>query len=299
LTEVFVSELLKQTSDGLVIVFVVTSMASMGLTLKLQEIISPLRRPLLVLATLIGNFVLVPFITYLLTAGTPLSESHETGLLILAAASGAPFLPKLVELARGDVGLSVSVMLLQTVGTIVFVPLALPWLIPGLQANAWAIAKPLLLLMLLPLALCMLIHRYLAALAGLLRPVLAITSNIALLLAVLLLLGLNMPSFLATLGSGAALTGASFVLLACAVGYLLGRLQKGTVIVQTLGTGQRNIAAALVVATSNKLDAAVIVILLLTTFVGLAVLLAAAFWFRRTATIPSAQGTHERKERTP
>jgi BASS family bile acid:Na+ symporter len=277
---------LEQASNSLVMIFVVASMASMGLTLKPREIMAPLRRPLLVLITLTGNFVLVPLISYLLTAVTPLSESHETGLLILAAASGAPFLPKLVELARGDVALSVGVMLLQTVGTVVFLPLALPWLIPGLQADAWAIAKPLLILMLLPLALALLIQSYLVGLARLLEPVLKITSNIALLLAVLLLLGLHARSFLATFGSGAALTGAFFVLLACAVGYLLGQLQKGTVIVQTLGTGQRNIAAALVVATSNRLDPAVMVILLLTTFVGLVVLLSAAFWFRRKGPLP-------------
>lgn len=275
------SEFLEQVSNGLVMIFVVAGMASMGLTLKLQEIISPLRKPLLVLATLIGNFALVPLFAYLLIAAFPLNQSHETGLLLLAAASGAPFLPKLVELARGDAGLSVGVMLLQTIGTIVFLPLALPWLIPGLQADAWAIAKPLLLLMLLPLALCLLIQTYLPALGRLLKPVLTITSNIALLLAVLLLLGLNMRSFLAMLGSGAALTGAFFASLACIVGYVMGQLQTGTVIVQTLGTGQRNIAAALVVATSNQLNPAVVVMLLLTTFVGLLVLLAAAAWFRR------------------
>jgi BASS family bile acid:Na+ symporter len=281
-----VSELLEQASNGLVMIFVVASMASMGLTLKLQEIISPLRKPLLVLTTLIGNFALVPLIAYSLTAAFPLNESHETGLLILAAASGAPFLPKLVEFARGDAGLSVGVMLLQTVGTIVFLPLALRWLIPGLQADAWAIAKPLLALMLLPLALCLLIQTYFAPLAHLLKPVLTISSNIALLLAVLLLLGLNMRSFLATFASGAALTGAFFVLMACIVGYVMGQLQAGMVIVQTLGTGQRNIAAALVVATSNQLGPAVVVMLLLTTFVGLVLLLAAAAWFRRTANTP-------------
>src|SRR5262245_23615424 len=107
-------------------IFVVASMASMGLTLKPREISEPLRRPLLVLTTLLGNFVLVPLMAYAAAAALPLDQSHETGLLLLAAAAGAPFLPKLVELARGDAGLSVGVMLLQTVGTIIFLPMALP-----------------------------------------------------------------------------------------------------------------------------------------------------------------------------
>jgi len=277
-------------SNSLVVIFVVSSMALMGLSSELQEIVAPLRKPRFVLATLVGNFAVVPLFAYLLTVAIPLDKADATGLLLLGTASGAPFLPKLVELAKGDVALSVGLMLLQTVSTIAFLPIALPWLIPGLEADAWAIAKPLLGLMLLPLAVCLLIQKYVAALARLLKPVLAIISNLALILATLMLLGLNARSFLETFGSGAALTGAVFVLLACLVGYGLGQLQTGTTVVQTFGTGQRNIAAALVVATSNSLAPTVVVMLLLTTFVGLTVLLVAAMRFRRKAALSTIRG---------
>jgi BASS family bile acid:Na+ symporter len=51
--------------------------------------------------------------------------------------------------------------------------------------------------------------------------------------------------------------------------------------VLALGTGQRNVAAALVIATQNFTDPGVAVMLLVTTLAGLVVLLFAARWFAR------------------
>ena len=49
-------------------------------------------------------------------------------------------------------GYSVGLMLMLVVGSVAFMPLALPLLIPGLSADPWAILKPLLITMLIPLA---------------------------------------------------------------------------------------------------------------------------------------------------
>jgi len=82
-----------------------------------------------------------------------------------------------------------------------------------------------------------------------------------------------------------------FVALSLAVGYALGGPDAGTRSVLGLGTGQRNVAAALLLATQNYPDEpGVVVMLIVSTLAGLVVLLPAASWCARR----SSRGTdHE------
>ena len=66
-----------------------------------------------------------------------------------------------------------------------------------------------------------------------------------------LMVVLNFSNVFGLLGSGGLLASLFLVILTTAGGYLLGRLGKGDGWVQGLGAGQRNIAAAMVVATMN------------------------------------------------
>ena len=83
------------------LVFVVTSMLAMGLSLTVAQIMAPLRNTRLVLLALLANFVLVPLMAYLISLVIPLSDGLRVGLILVSTAAGAPFLPKLAEVARG------------------------------------------------------------------------------------------------------------------------------------------------------------------------------------------------------
>ena len=145
-------------------------------------------------------------------------------------------------------------MLLLMVGSVVFMPLALPLLIPGLSADPWPLLRPLLFTMLLPLAAGMVVRRRSERWAARLRPVFGMVSNVSMILAVVLLIGLNFGAMIGTFGSGAVAVAVVFVALSLAVGYALGGPSPGTRSVLGLGTGQRNVAAALVIATQNFPD---------------------------------------------
>jgi bile acid:Na+ symporter, BASS family len=134
------------------LVFLVSSMLAAGLSLTLRAILAPLGNRRLVLAALTLNFLVAPLFALLLTIVIPLEHPHAIGLLLLGGAAGAPFLPKLVESAHCDLGFAVALMTLLTVGTIFFMPFALPLIIPGLGASPWSIARPLVVLIFLPLA---------------------------------------------------------------------------------------------------------------------------------------------------
>src|SRR5262245_54674018 len=249
-------------------------MAAAGLGLGVRDIVVPLSRGRLVLGAVLLNFVVAPAVAYGLTAALPMERSYEIGLLLLGGAAGAPFLPKLAELAKGDLPFSVGLMLVLNVGSVAFMPLVLPLLIPGLSADPWPILRPLLFTMLLPLAAGMVVKNRSERWAARLRPVFERVSNVSMILAVVLLIGLNFGAMVGTFGSGAVAVAVVFVALTLAIGYALGGPAPDTRAVLGLGTGQRNVAAALVVATQNfPSDPGVVVMILVSTFAGLVVLL--------------------------
>ncbi|HYH65191.1 MAG TPA: bile acid:sodium symporter [Urbifossiella sp.] len=259
-----------------VLVFVVASMSAAGLGLTVAAVVAPLRRIRLVAGALVANFLIAPALAFGLTRVVPLSEAHAAGLILLGGAAGAPFLPRLAAAARGDVAFSVGLMLLLMVGSVVFLPVALPQMIPGVEADPWPLLRPLLLTMLLPLAVGMAVRRWAAARAELVRPTVERVATVSMVGAVLLLVGLNAGPMIGTLGSGAVVSAVAFVTLSAAFGFALGGPAWKTRAVLGVGTGQRNVAAALVIATQNFTDPEVVVMLLVSTFAGLAVLLAAA-----------------------
>ena len=56
------------------LVFVLGSMASMGLSLKLKQITSSLKNTRLVIMALVANFILVPLVAFGITLLFPLDE---------------------------------------------------------------------------------------------------------------------------------------------------------------------------------------------------------------------------------
>lgn len=263
-----------------VLAFIVGSMLAMGLDLAPRAIVAPLRDLRLVLLALALNFILAPAFAWLLTATIPLQQGHAVGLLLLGGAAGAPFLPKLAQVARGDAGFAAALMALLTAGTILFLPFGLPKLIPGLQANPWDIARPLLLLIVLPMALGMAVKCCAAGIAARAAPILAKVSNLFLVLLVVLLVGLNISALIRVIGSGAIAAVLIFTLGLLAVGWFLGGADRARRGVMGLGTAGRNFGAALVPAASSFTDPAVTVMIVVGAIVALAVLFPAAAWVR-------------------
>ena len=65
------------------------------------------------------------------------------GLLLLGTAAGAPFLPKLAQIAKGNLAFGVGLMVLLMVVTVGYLPLVLPVLLPGVSVNPAEIARSL------------------------------------------------------------------------------------------------------------------------------------------------------------
>ena len=145
------TDALQRLADLSVLVFVVSSMLAMGMSQRLAEVVAPLRRPLTIVLALVVNFVLSPLLALALIRIVPLQPAHATGLLLLSAAAGAPFLPKLAEISGGNLAYSVALMMLLMGGSTLFMPSVLALIAPGLESDPWAVAGPLFVLMLIPL----------------------------------------------------------------------------------------------------------------------------------------------------
>lgn len=245
-----ITELIAVLSNLATLIFVISSMLALGLSLTLQQILTPLKNVNLVVRALLANFVLVPALAFVLKSLIPLDASLGIGLILLATAAGAPFLPKLAQAAKADVAFSVGLMVLLMVVTVVYVPVVLPLLLPGVSVNPLDIARSLVVLMLIPLAIGLLVKARYEEIAVTWQPHMAQASSLSLLAVFVLMLVLNFETMIGAIGSGAIIAAVLLITISLAIGYFLGPAAT-TRPVMGLGTAQRNIAAALVVATGN------------------------------------------------
>jgi predicted Na+-dependent transporter len=233
------------------LLFIIASMLAMGMSLTMTQILQPLKNARLVILALLANFVLVPLLAYAITLIIPLEQDLKVGLIVLATAAGAPFLPKLVQGAKGNVAFGVGLMVLLMVVTIIYMPIVLPLLLKGVSVNPWDIAKSLIVLMLIPLAIGLLIKSHSPDSAARWQPVMNKISSLAILVLLVVGLGLSISNIISLIGSLGLLALLLFIVGSLLIGLLLGGRDPGARSVMGLGTAQRNVSAAILVSAQN------------------------------------------------
>lgn len=264
--------LLNSAVSVAMLAFVVSSMLAVGVSLTVGQIVAPLRKGRIVSLALLANFVLMPLGATLVARLLWLDEPLRVALVLLGTAAGAPFLPKLAGIAKGDLAFAVGLMVLLMVVTVGYMPLVLPRLLNGVSVDATQIARSLVLLMLLPLALGLGVKAYHEVTAERVRPLLDRTSTASLILLTVLILTVNVNNLIALFGTRGVLASVLFLSVGACIGWLLGGPVSDIRAVMALGTAQRNIAAALVVGGQNFEDPKVVVMVVVVAIVGLLLL---------------------------
>lgn len=265
--------------DASVLVFAVSSMLSVGLGNTLAEILGPLRDLRAVVRALVANFVLVPLLAVLVLRLVPLDVPHAVGILLIATAAGAPFLIKLVEAAESDIALSATVLVLLLPVTIIYMPVVVPLIVPGASINALSIAVPLVLSMLLPLAVGLLVRHHREGWARRYQPEVGTLSTVALVVLVVITVLTNLGSIATVIFTEAVLAVLLVIGGAFLIGYGVGSGRRSREVLG-LGTAQRNIAAATVVATQAVGHPDTLVMVIVSSLAGLAILFPIAVWLR-------------------
>ena len=260
-----VMQFLEAIFSPLILAFTVSNLLVMGLQANMPEVIAALKNKKSTALILVWGWVLGPALGYLITRVLPLAEPYVIVVLLCSLAPCAPFLPPMVEKARGDVSFAGAFVPLAAVGTVVFMPLIAPLLIKGLAISTVALAKPLFVTLLLPLIIGAAIRHYADTVATKIFPaakVFALLTTLGMIVSCLVLYG---PAMLDTAGSLALLSMTIFMVGMGLITYRFGfGLKENQRSVMSLGMLSRNFAAVLAAAlTVPDLDPLVITMIVM------------------------------------
>jgi len=272
-----------------VVVFTVANLMAGGLECDLKQALKWVRSPRLVVPTLFWGWVAGPALAWLLIRGLPLSEGHAAGLMLTSLAPIAPFLPLAASRARGDMTFTGAYILLGTILTVVLMPVMAPLLIQGLTLSAWPLAKPLIVLVLIPLLVGVALRFYQPAVALAIFPWVKKTGGIFLLLCLATTLWIYGMEMLSTVGSFATAAWVVFMVVMAVLPYVIGfGLEQSQRSAMAIGMSSRNISAGFVAffGITNPPDGMFLMVLLVVPIHVVIGLLAVPPIFARLAARP-------------
>jgi len=244
-----VMQFLQDTFSPLILVFTVSNLAAMGLQVRMPAVMAALRNKKALALIFVWGWVAGPALGYLITRVLPLAEPYVIVVLLASLAPCAPFLQQMVGKARGDMGFAGALIPLVAVGTVVLMPTMAPLLIQGLTISTWALAKPLLLTILLPLVVGATIRHFADTAATKLFPPVKGLALLSTLLTIGWCLVIYGRGMLNTAGSFALLSMTLFMVGMGLIAYRFGfGMKQNQRSVMALGMGTRNVAAVLAAA---------------------------------------------------
>lgn len=228
----------------LVVAFTVLNLFSMGLQVNIKTVIKKMSNVKALLLILVWGWVVGPALGYLIITILPLAEPFAQVVLLTSLAPCAPFLPPMIDKARGNADFAGILIPLSAVGTVIFMPLVAPFMISGLTIDAMALAKPLIITVLIPLLIGAIIKTYAEKAAiKMFKPV-KLLALLSTLLTVVFCFILYTEQMIETAGSFALLSMTLFMvglgILTYKFGFGMGQAERS---VMSLGMGTRNIAA--------------------------------------------------------
>ena len=273
---------LEVASQVLILIFVLSTLFTVGLLVSARQVLAVLQQRRSLAVALCANFVVLPGAALALSWVLQVAPPVQAALLLVATAPGSPVLLRLNEIARGDQARAVGLLVLLMSLTVVYQPLLLPMLLPGLSVSPMPIARTLVLTVLLPLVLGMLLKARWPALAARLRPAITRLGTISAALGFILLpiVYLDALSDVA-LNGGGLLVLLLYLPLAVGAGWWLGGPRADERRLLALCCGQGSMGAAFVIAAHNFNNPHVLAMVLLIFLASLALLIPMVLVFRR------------------
>jgi BASS family bile acid:Na+ symporter len=288
-------QFLQGTFQPLVLIFTVSNLFAMGLQVRMPEVGRALKDRKSLALIFIWGWVLGPVLGLLITRILPLEEPYVIVMFLASLAPCAPFLQQMVGKARGDTGFAGAFIPLVAVGTVVLMPPLAPLLIQGLTISTAALAKPLLLTILLPLVIGAAIRHVADAAATKMFPAVKGLAFLSTLLTIVWCLVIYGRGMLNTAGELALLSMTLFMVGMGIITYRLGfGMAQGQRSVMALGMGTRNVAAVLAAALAiPNADERIVVMTILWTLWSVVLAAIAAKTF---ATLAAKTGAEAAKD---
>jgi bile acid:Na+ symporter, BASS family len=245
------------------LLFVVLASLAQGLAVTKQTFGAPLRTHVqLDVMLLISTFIIVPTILIGLAAIVNFADQVKMAIVVLALCGGAPFVPWIVSLAKGNVGYSAAATTLLLIATLIVLPLAVPPLERALvdsgtaNITTWHLAWPLLVFMVVPFVIGVIIRARWPSLMMALAPWLGPLSITFLVIHIVLFVSYSWDVFVGIAGYGQIAFALVFPIVGMLVGYLLSPPyvlspvkpadpHRGTKLVSVVSVAQQNTGAVI------------------------------------------------------
>jgi BASS family bile acid:Na+ symporter len=175
-----------------------------------------------------------------------LASPYALGLVLLGMAPCSPAIPVMMRTSGGSLAYMSAFMLMAFAGTVLLMPLMVPWLAASFTAKPWAIAKPLLFFIATPLAIGAAIRRATQTVAETAAPIVKKVTGLNTLILCAILLWLYRGEIFSAIGTYAIGTQVLYYALIGTASYLLGfGLSYDQKAPMVLGICTRNVGPAL------------------------------------------------------
>jgi BASS family bile acid:Na+ symporter len=248
---------MSQTQTQILIqILTVTALATLLGTIGLQVTWHQVKRALKgcrFMAILAANFAVIPALNVGVAIGLGVSNQVAIAMILLAAAPFAPVVPIFARMARADLALSAGLTSIYPILSVLLTPLAakgaLALFSPAepIRLNLWTSLGVLVATITLPLAAGVFIHHRNPHLARILLKPIDVLGSAAGAVSLALVTITEWPSIVGV-GGRAWLAMAITFESALVIGWLLGGPSTGARRVVAMGTSNRNIALALLIA---------------------------------------------------
>ena len=289
--------------DASVAVMILALVTGLALSLTLGQILAPLRRVWVLVATVIANSLLAPLVAIGVCHALPLSTESRVGVELAVMAAAGPVGMKAAELSkRADMAMALSFTIALQVVNIVAAPLWAEQIVTGATVDPWTIVKDLLLLVLLPLVVGQVLRARHGEHAEHWQGGLEKVSNLALLVAIVVGLAVNWKLFTSAIGSWVIAASIVIVVVCMVLGWLAGRVgDPHAAITISMVAGMRFTPVGLIViATVLHNDGAYLIPALIFSLVCTVIPIVAGLEMgRATARVAKKQATDAAPAATP
>ena len=257
---------------------IVLTVFGFGLQTTLADLQYLVRRPGLLVRSLVSMFVVMPIVAVVLVRAFELRASFEIALIALAISPVPPLLPGKESKAGGESGYALGLMAVVAVLAIVVVPLSVEILERyfgrSLQMPPVAIARVVGITIVLPLITGVLVRTIAPSVAARLARPAKIVSTVLLVVGAAALLIAAFPVVLGVIDGATLLAMAVFVGIGLGAGHWLGGPHREEASVLALSTASRHPAIAFAVAKLNfpdepSLGATILLYLIVVTVLSL------------------------------
>jgi BASS family bile acid:Na+ symporter len=228
---------------------------ALGLNARGRDATWLFRNPGRLAQALSSMFVVMPLFAAALASVFDLHPAVKIALIALAVAPIPPLLPKKALKAGGESSYVIGLLVAAALLSIVFTPIAVDLFGKAFGTPArispFAIARLVLLTVIIPLGAGMLVRRLAPAFAERAAKPIALAATALLIISVIPILFTAWPAIESLSGNGTVFAIAAFVVVGLAAGHLLGGPDPEDRTVQALSTASRHPGIALAIASAN------------------------------------------------